>query len=666
MRKIRTIIVLALFLFTWNESGFTIFATQLSNEVVINEIAWMGTTNNYCDEWIELYNNTDSDIDLEGWTLNSKDGSPSIELAGEIPANGYFLLEKQDDNSVPDINADLIYSGALSNKEEVLELRNSNGVLIDIVDDWYAGSNDTKATMERVNTLESGIEFSNWANAVNSYNVGFGTPKELNTNSNDTNNNNSGSTDNPEDSNEDDDTTEHINNVSDESGSINVYFNKSALTKYATSDNKANYNVNLENRLLERINNAETSIDMATYEINLPKIVDALINKAAGGVDVRVLADAKDSTDPHYIERYKIMKLNIEKLVRGKDGEIGTNDDIYVFSDSPMFAVEDETLRVNFGLPAEIDDIDLVTVKVGSSPESGYLFADAEKKLEGVYYPPNDQMHNKFVIVDDTWVWTGSWNFTITGLYGSEDNMENGILDGNQQHSIEINSSKLANIYATEFNEMWGSNELDPNPEDADLHSRKSDNTKHTVNVDGKTIEVYFSPGDNALGRMNELIKNEADYNTYFSIFTWSDQSLVDELKYKWENSYDDLEGTLTGFDIKGVFDSDYWNQWWSATVDMTGRSASRTSKNNPNIRWANLAPVYKDAETRKLHSKTMLIDVDTNSDPTVIIGSTNWSNNGNNVNDENMIIIHDEDIANQFAQEFYARYKAAGGQLLK
>jgi phosphatidylserine/phosphatidylglycerophosphate/cardiolipin synthase-like enzyme len=69
----------------------------------------------------------------------------------------------------------------------------------------------------------------------------------------------------------------------------------------------------------------------------------------------------------------------------------------------------------------------------------------------------------------------------------------------------------------------------------------------------------------------------------------------------------------------------------------------------NPNTRWNNPALVFKDAESRKLHSKTIIIDADTASDPTVIVRSTNLSNNGNNVNDENMLIIHDARVANQF-----------------
>jgi phosphatidylserine/phosphatidylglycerophosphate/cardiolipin synthase-like enzyme len=265
------------------------------------------------------------------------------------------------------------------------------------------------------------------------------------------------------------------------------------LIDYISTDNKANYNVNLEDRLIERLNQATTSIDFATYEINLLRVVDTLINKAAEGIDVRVIADAKDSSDPHYTERYETMRLYVETMVSGKDGIVGTEDDITVFSDSSMLAEEDESKRLEFGLPTDPSDLPLVTITVENSEYSGYLYVDAEQKSDGSYYSPNVQMHNKFAIVDDTWVFTGSWNFTITGLYGTEENMENGILGGNQQHVVELHAPAVAEAYEKEFNEMWG-----------------------------------------------------------------SDQGLVDELKYKYEGSYNDLEGGLTGFDVKGVFDSSF------------------------------------------------------------------------------------------------------------
>ena len=80
MIKILNIIVLFSLL------PLTVQASIKPLDVVINEIAWMGTKANSSDEWIELYNNTSQDISLEGWTLYEKE--TLIEpLTGTIKAN---------------------------------------------------------------------------------------------------------------------------------------------------------------------------------------------------------------------------------------------------------------------------------------------------------------------------------------------------------------------------------------------------------------------------------------------------------------------------------------------------------------------------------------------------------------------------------------------------
>ncbi|MFQ5534092.1 MAG: phospholipase D-like domain-containing protein [Sphingomonadales bacterium] len=618
-----------------------------AGDVEINEIAWMGTTVSANDEWIELRNTTAAAVSLSGWTLKATDGTPSITLSGSIPAGGFFLLERTDDTTVPGITADLIYTGAMENGGEVLELRDGGGVLIDSVNNWAAGDNTTKATMERIPT--------GWQTGTAAYDVGLGTPGATNTGVSGGGGGGGGGT------------TQFLNQVSNEPGAINVYFNKNALTDYATAGNLANHQINLEERLISRLGGAQSTIDLAIYEINLTAIADALIERAAAGVFVRVIADSKDPspTDTDRVTRYEDMRLQLERLLRGTDGTIGTADDIALFSDSPIFAVEDSAKRTAAGLPATLDGLTQVTVGVGNGTETGYLIADAElKTAPSNYYAEGDQAHNKFAVIDGAWVWTGSWNFTLTGLYGDAANQTAGILGGNTQHSIEINDVTLASAFTTEFEEMWGSSTMTPDPAVSNFHSRKIDNTPHFFTVGGRTVELYFSPGDDAVGNVTSYVTTSADFSAYFSIFAWSTQGLVDALKVKWEGSDQDLVGTLTGFDVQGVFDASFWNQWWSASVDMTGRTASQTSQGNPNTRWANPAPVLIDNEDRKLHSKTMIIDACTVSDPSVVVGSTNWSVNGNDVNDENLLIVHDAAIANQFLQEYYARYQAAGGAI--
>lgn len=144
--------------------------TAGSLDIVINEIAWMGTTNSANDEWIELYNNTKNPINLEGWVLKASDGTPEIKLSGTIPANGFYLLERTDDDTMPGISADLIYKGALGNNGEDLKLYDNSGNLVDevnCVSSWFAGDNKIKQTMERKISLISGNNSSNWQTSQN-------------------------------------------------------------------------------------------------------------------------------------------------------------------------------------------------------------------------------------------------------------------------------------------------------------------------------------------------------------------------------------------------------------------------------------------------------------------------------------------------------------------
>ena len=137
-------------------------------DIVINEVAWMGTLASYTDEWIELYNTTDSPILLTGWTLAADDDIPAITLDGSIPPRGYFLLERSDDSTVSDLVADLIYSGSLENNpdSEILRLYDASELQIDAVNQdgggWPAGDNDAKRTMERRDPLAPGSD-ENWA-----------------------------------------------------------------------------------------------------------------------------------------------------------------------------------------------------------------------------------------------------------------------------------------------------------------------------------------------------------------------------------------------------------------------------------------------------------------------------------------------------------------------
>jgi len=141
-----------------NEDG----DTANSGDVVINEIAWMGTEASTADEWIEFYNTTNGTINLNNWTLKSQDETPNITLTGSISPLSYYLLERTDDDTLPTISADQIYTGALGNEGENLVLKDVSGTTINEVDgsnswklngdDEIIGDNTTKKTAQRMDS----------------------------------------------------------------------------------------------------------------------------------------------------------------------------------------------------------------------------------------------------------------------------------------------------------------------------------------------------------------------------------------------------------------------------------------------------------------------------------------------------------------------------------
>lgn len=138
-------------------------------DVVINEVAWAGTSASTADEWIELYNNTNRAIDLANWTLHISTRT-LIYLSGVISAHGYYLIERTDDQTVCDVPADLVCSfgsSGLRNAGDVLTLTDPYGHAIDTANGnggpWPAGTaSPSYKSMERIDPAGADTD-ANWA-----------------------------------------------------------------------------------------------------------------------------------------------------------------------------------------------------------------------------------------------------------------------------------------------------------------------------------------------------------------------------------------------------------------------------------------------------------------------------------------------------------------------
>ncbi len=125
-----------------------------SHKILINEIAWMGTANGATREWMELKNASGETTSLKNWTLMSEDGGLDIKIAEQkiFPTGEIWVLERGNDTTLPNIKADVIYTGTLSNGGEWLRLFDAGCNLVDEVDaraGWPAGNSSAKRTMER-------------------------------------------------------------------------------------------------------------------------------------------------------------------------------------------------------------------------------------------------------------------------------------------------------------------------------------------------------------------------------------------------------------------------------------------------------------------------------------------------------------------------------------
>ncbi|OKP79140.1 hypothetical protein A3842_13125 [Paenibacillus sp. P3E] len=102
----------------------------------------------YKNDFIELYNPTDADIDLTGWKVRYASSSGSFSeakpnlfttLTGSIPAGGYFLIQEAagtggtDDLPAPNIVTDSNSAIAMAGANGKIELLNASGTQVDMV-----------------------------------------------------------------------------------------------------------------------------------------------------------------------------------------------------------------------------------------------------------------------------------------------------------------------------------------------------------------------------------------------------------------------------------------------------------------------------------------------------------------------------------------------------
>lgn len=111
--------------------------------VVLNELMWMGSPASAQDEWIELRNTTEADIDLSGFRLTKLSGGVETDMLtipqGTIPAQGFFVIANYattHGKSALDTEPDYVDTAvSLANTKLRIRLYDAGGILLDTADD---------------------------------------------------------------------------------------------------------------------------------------------------------------------------------------------------------------------------------------------------------------------------------------------------------------------------------------------------------------------------------------------------------------------------------------------------------------------------------------------------------------------------------------------------
>ncbi len=222
-------------------------------------------------------------------------------------------------------------------------------------------------------------------------------------------------------------------------------------------------------------------------------------------------------------------------------------------------------------------------------------------KNDGSSLEARNIMHNKFYIFDNKTLITGSANLSHTDMSGF-----------NSNSIIVIQSPEIANIYTNEFNQMYNGK----------FHNDKEKQNRKTIKISDTDLDIYFSPQDKSItNAVIPIIKNAQSY-IYIPTFVLTEKGVTEEL----------IKAKQRGVEVKIIIDA------LNASIKHSKHNELRQGK----------LKVKTENYAGKMHSKSMIVD-----DKYTIIGSMNFSNSGENKNDENLIIIKNPEIA-KFYRAFF------------
>jgi len=216
-------------------------------------------------------------------------------------------------------------------------------------------------------------------------------------------------------------------------------------------------------------------------------------------------------------------------------------------------------------------------------------------------------MHNKFVIIDGRITWTGSMNLTTNDVYRNNNN-------------VVVSAEPLvAAAYEAEFAEMWAGQFGPRSP---------SQSGQSFESLEGTFYTVRFAPEDEPFAALVALA-GQAQERIRVMAFSFTQDDLGAAL----------MERAAAGVDVAAIFEQ---------------RGSETIYSELPSLFCVGI-PARQDGNPGTFHHKVIIID-----DFVVITGSMNFSDNAADSNDENVLAIANELLAEYYTAEFDRRWAEA------
>jgi phosphatidylserine/phosphatidylglycerophosphate/cardiolipin synthase-like enzyme len=218
-------------------------------------------------------------------------------------------------------------------------------------------------------------------------------------------------------------------------------------------------------------------------------------------------------------------------------------------------------------------------------------------------------MNDTFIVIDHSQVWTGSVDYDISGVYREYNS------------AVRVFSPEIAADFTKEFDEMFVNNQF------GQLVAPET--PYPSVIIQGSQVDVLFSPDDFVVSRLSQLLGG-AQQSIYFLAYSFGSNDLGNIIREK----------AAQGIVVGGVLEFDQ--------VDPNLANPNPNQLEELNLfRQAGL-DIRLDGGPEVMNHKIMIID-----GRIVVMGSYDFTNRAENENDENVLIIYDEKVAQKFMEEF-------------